>query len=129
MNMAFVVISIFSIVGSLVIAFYFGWKLTIVSVSSSMPLVVAAAIFRIRYETQFEQMNTEVFEHSAKFATEAIDASRTVAALTLEDTISSRYETLLKTHIRRALYKSGLSTFLFALSDSISFVCMAFVLW
>ncbi|KAL1881476.1 hypothetical protein VTK73DRAFT_3538 [Phialemonium thermophilum] len=129
MNMAFVIISVFNVVGCLTISFYFGWKLTIVTLCSSMPLIFGAAFFRIRYETQFEKTNNLVFAESAKFATESIGACRTVASLTLEDTICKRYETLLKTQIHSALYKSAASTFLFALSDSISLICMAFVLW
>ncbi|KAB5542845.1 ABC transporter-like protein [Coniochaeta sp. 2T2.1] len=129
MNMAFVIISVFNVVGCLIISFYFGWKLTVVTLCSSMPLIIAAAFFRIRYETQFEKMNNEVFAESAKFATESIGACRTVTALTLEDTICDRYDTLLQTHIRSAFYKSSLSTMIFALSDSIALLCMAFVLW
>lgn len=129
MNMASVIISLFSIVGCLALAFYFGWKLTAVALASSMPLIIAAAFFRVRYEAKFEQMNNKVFSESAKFATESIGASRTVASLTLEDTICNRYQSLLKTHIWKAFPKASLSTFLFAVSDSIPLLCMAFVLW
>ncbi|KAK0644568.1 P-loop containing nucleoside triphosphate hydrolase protein [Cercophora newfieldiana] len=128
-NMAFVIISILNVVGCLAISFYFGWKLTIVSLVSSMPLIFAAAFFRIRYETQFEKMNNEVFAESAKFATESIGAFRTVSAMTLEDTIIKRYETLLHEQIRRTFWKSGWSTLVFATADSIALLCMAFVLW
>jgi ABC-type bacteriocin/lantibiotic exporter with double-glycine peptidase domain len=129
MNMAFVIISIFNVVGCLIISFYFGWKLTVVTLCSSMPLIIVSAFFRIRYESQFEKMNNEVFAESAKFATESIGACRTVTALTLEDTICDRYNTLLQTHIRSAFYKSSLSTLIFSMSDSIALLCMAFVLW
>ncbi|KAK0616812.1 P-loop containing nucleoside triphosphate hydrolase protein [Immersiella caudata] len=128
-NMAFVIISILNVVGCLAISFYFGWKLTIVTLVSSMPLIIAAAFFRIRYETQFEKMNNEVFAESAKFATESIGAFRTVSAMTLEDTIIKRYETLLHDQIRKTFWKSGWSTLIFATADSIALLCMAFVLW
>jgi ATP-binding cassette, subfamily B (MDR/TAP), member 1 len=128
-NMAFVIISILNVVGCLAISFYFGWKLTIVTLVSSMPLIFAAAFFRIRYETQFEKMNNEVFAESAKFATESIGAFRTVSAMTLEDTIIKRYETLLHDQIRKTFWKSGWSTLIFAMADSIALLCMAFVLW
>jgi ABC-type multidrug transport system fused ATPase/permease subunit len=128
-NMAFVLISILNVAGCLAIAFYFGWKLTAVTLSSSMPLIIAAAFFRIRYETQFEKMNNEVFAESAKFATESIGAFRTVSALTLEDTITRRYETLLQEHIRKAFWKSSWATLIFAAADSVALLCMAFVLW
>lgn len=128
-NMAFVLISILNVVGCLIISFYFGWKLTIVTLSSSMPLIVAASFFRIRYEARFEKMNNEVFAESAKFATESITAFRTVSALTLEDTILKRYETLLCEHVKNSFGKSSWVTLLFAVADSIALLCMAFVLW
>ncbi|KAL2144004.1 hypothetical protein VTI28DRAFT_9686 [Corynascus sepedonium] len=128
-NMAFVIISILNIVGCLAIAFYFGWKLTVVTLCSSMPLIISGAFFRIRYETQFEKMNNDVFAESAKFATEAIAAFRTVSALTLEDTIIRRYETLLQDHIKKAFWKSSWTTLVFAAADSVALLCMSFVLW
>lgn len=128
-NMAFVVISVLNVVGCLVISFYFGWKLTLITLCSSMPLIIAAAFFKIRYETQFEKLNNEVFAESAKFAAEAIGAFRTVSALTLEDTIIGRYDKLLHDHIRNAWLKASWTTLIFAMADSISLLCMAFVLW
>ncbi|KAK0628761.1 P-loop containing nucleoside triphosphate hydrolase protein [Bombardia bombarda] len=128
-NMSFAIISVLNVAGCLAISFYFGWKLTIVTLSSSMPLIIAAAFFRIRYETQFEKMNNEVFAESAKFATESIGAFRTVSALTLEHTIIERYEKLLFDHIRQAFWKSSWTTLVFAMADSIALLCMAFVLW
>ena len=128
-NMAFVLISILNVVGCLVISFYFGWKLTIVTLCSSMPLIVAASFLRIRYEARFERTNNEVFAESAKFATESITAFRTVSALTLEDTIIERYETLLRDHVKSSFGKSSWVTLIFAVADSIALLCMAFVLW
>lgn len=128
-NMAFVFISVFNVIGCIAISFYFGWKLTLATVLSSMPIILAAGFFRIRYETQLEKMNYEVFAESSKFATESIGAFRTVTALTLEDTITDRYSLLLQNHIKNALHKAKFSTLIFALSDSISLLCMAFALW
>lgn len=127
--MAFVLISILNVVGCLIISFYFGWKLTIVTLCSSMPLIVAASFLRIRYEARFEKMNNEVFAESAKFATESITAFRTVSALTLEDIIIERYETLLREHVKHSFGKSSWVTLIFAVADSIALLCMAFVLW
>ncbi|KAI2621014.1 P-loop containing nucleoside triphosphate hydrolase protein [Hypomontagnella submonticulosa] len=128
-NMAFAVISIFSVVGCLIISFYFGWKLTIVALSSAMPLALAAGFFRIRVEKKFEAMNLKVFAESAKFATESIGAIRTVTALTLEDSICRRYEELLQVHVTKAFKRARLATLVFSASDSLPLLCMAFVLW
>lgn len=128
-NMAMVFISIFNISGCVAISFYFGWKLTLVTILTALPIILAAGFFRLRYETQFEKMNHEVFAESSKFATEAIGAFRTVTSLTLEDEIVGRYAKLLGEHTRNAWLKSRVSTLVFAMSDSISLLCMAFVLW
>jgi ABC-type multidrug transport system fused ATPase/permease subunit len=128
-NMVVVLISIFNIVGCISMSFYFGWKLTLLTVCSSMPIILIAGFFRIRYETQFEKMNWEVFAESSKFATESIGAFRTVSSLTLEQEICGRYETLLHNHTKKAFQKAKFSTLVFAISDSIALLCMAFVLW
>ncbi|KAI9685684.1 MAG: hypothetical protein M1822_004244 [Bathelium mastoideum] len=128
-NMAIVLISIFNILGSIAMSFYFGWKLTLVTLVTSMPIILAAGFCRMRYETQLEKMNHEVFAESSKFATESIGAIRTVSSLTLETNICSRYEDLLQMHTKKAFRKAKLSTLIFAMSDSIALLCMAFVLW
>ncbi|KAI6264090.1 hypothetical protein MCOR28_010140 [Pyricularia oryzae] len=129
MNMGFVAVSILSVVGCLAISFYFGWKLTAVTVVTTLPLILGAAFFRVRYEKRLEAMGAAVFAESAKFATESVGAFRTVSSLTLERAICQRYRLLLEKHVREALPRSAASTVLFALSDSIALLCMAFVLW
>ncbi|KAG4433458.1 hypothetical protein IFR05_011062 [Cadophora sp. M221] len=128
-NMAFVVISIFNILGCIALSFHFGWKLTLAAVITSMPIILAAGFVRFRFETQFEKMNYAVFSESSKFATESIGAFRTVSSLTLESEICGRYQKLLQDHIQSAFQKAGISTLVFALSDSVPLLCMAFVLW
>ncbi|KAI0490357.1 ABC transporter-like protein [Xylaria cf. heliscus] len=128
-NITFTIISILSVIGCLVISFYFGWKLTLVAVSSAMPLALAAGFYRIRVEKRFEMMNLKVFAESAKFATESVGAIRTVTALTLEDTICQRYEVLLQNHVKEAFRRARFSTLIFAASDSLPLLAMAFVLW
>lgn len=128
-NMAVVLISLFNIIGSIALSLLFGWKLTLITVITAVPVILAAGFFRIRYETQFEKMTNEVFEESSKFATESIGAFRTVSSLVLEDTISGRYEKLLREHSESAFKKAKFSTLVFAMSDSIPLLCMALVLW
>ncbi|KAI0443528.1 ABC transporter-like protein [Xylaria telfairii] len=128
-NITFTIISILSVVGCLIISFYFGWKLTLVAISSAMPLALAAGFYRIRVEKRFEMMNLQVFSESAKFATESVGAIRTVTALTLEDIICQRYEVLLRNHVKEAFRRARFATLVFAASDSLPLLAMAFVLW
>ena len=129
LNMAFMLTAVFSIIGCVAIAFSFGWKLTIIALFSSLPVILAASWYRVRFELVFEKMNAAVFAESSKFAAEAIGAFRTVTSLTLEELICKRYQALLNTHIKGAMRKAWGSTFLFALSDSVNLLCMALTFW
>ncbi|KAF9882260.1 ABC multidrug transporter mdr1 [Colletotrichum karsti] len=128
-NMAFVLISLFNVIGCIVVGLVFGWKLTLVALGTSMPIIIAAMFYRVRHETKFEEANNAVFAESAKFASESIGAIRTVSSLTMEEGICERYNQLLNDHTQDAFRKSRFSVMVFAFSDSISLLCMAFVLW
>ena len=128
-NLALPLIGFWNMIACTVISFVFGWKLSLVSFCAALPVILAAAYMRMRYDLQFESYNAKVFAESSDFAAEAIGAFRTVAALTMEDRVSSRYQVLLKDHIDRALKKARHAVLVFALSDSIQLLCMALCLW
>jgi len=125
----FPIISVFNVIGCVAISFSFGWKLAAVTLFGAMPFILLAAFMRIRYETHFESMNAEVYADSSKFATEAIRAFRTVAALTMEGSIVSRYSNLLKKQRAKAFRKSWYATLIFAFSDSVELGAMALTFW
>lgn len=128
-NSMSVLIAIFNLVGSVAISFAFGWKLTLVALFAALPPTFLAGFYRIRFEVQFEKLNSKVFADSSQFATEAIGAFRTVTSLILEETICGRYATLLAEQQRKAFKKAKLATLIFALSDSIELLVTALVFW
>jgi ABC-type multidrug transport system fused ATPase/permease subunit len=128
-NIAFLLIAIFNLIGCTIVSFIFGWKLSLVVFFASLPVILIAAFFRFRYEMLFVAMNARVFAESSKFATEAITSFRTVTALTLETTISKRYKALLDEHIHDAFLKARFTILIFALSDSLQFCSMALGFW
>lgn len=116
-NMSMSVTAFFTIIGSIIISFVYGWKLALLAFSVVVPLVLVSGFLRVRYEAQFEEMNAAVFAESSKWAAESIDAFRTVTSLTLEEVICKRYEELLFEHVRRAFNKARFATLIFALSN------------
>jgi ABC-type multidrug transport system fused ATPase/permease subunit len=128
-NMALPLVAIFNITGCTIISFVFGWKLTLVTFFSALPVIFAASFLRVRYELAFESFNAKVFSESSKFAAESIGAFRTVAALTLEETIITRYRRLLDEQVRKAVRKGSYSVLVFALSDSLELACVALAFW
>ncbi|KAJ3480950.1 hypothetical protein NLG97_g7941 [Lecanicillium saksenae] len=128
-NMASVYIGIFTLFGSIIIAFCFAWKLAIVSLCVVVPILLGSTYWRFRYEIEFEKMNNSVFTESSKFASEAIGAFRTVASLTLEDSICDRFGTLCQGHVVEAYKKARWVSFLFAFSDSATMACQALIFY
>ncbi|KJZ79036.1 hypothetical protein HIM_01809 [Hirsutella minnesotensis 3608] len=128
-NMASVYIAIFNLSGSIAIAFAFGWKLALVACCVVMPVSIATAYWRFKYEIEFDKMNNDVFAESSKFASESIGAFRTVTSLTLEGPTCERFEKLCRGHVATAFRKARWVSLLFALSDSASMACQALVFY
>ncbi|KAI1813242.1 P-loop containing nucleoside triphosphate hydrolase protein [Poronia punctata] len=128
-NMGMVYTSFFTLIGALAIAFAVGWKLALVATTVTVPIGLVAGYFRFRYELEFEKMNNAVFAESSQFAAESIGAFRTVASLTLEDTITDRYARLLDGHVGEAFRKATWRTLVFAFSDSVSLAVQSLIFW
>lgn len=129
LNGVFPLVSTFNMIGCIAIAFSFGWKLTLVTFFSAMPVIFIAAFVRIGYELKFEEWNTKVFSDSSQFATEAIGAFRTVTSLTMEDSIIQKYSDLLRDQVQKSTLKATYASLVFALSDSLELAAMALTFW
>ncbi|KAF1996643.1 leptomycin B resistance protein pmd1 [Amniculicola lignicola CBS 123094] len=128
-EMCMALIACVNLVGSTIIAFVYGWKLSLVGLFCALPPILAAGFLRYRLEMQFEKMNAAVFADSSQFASEAVGAFRTVISLTMEDLIGDRYQDLLKSHVTKAFSSAKYGTVVFAASDSVELACMALAFW
>ncbi|PSR80090.1 ABC transporter [Coniella lustricola] len=132
-HMASLATSSTTLLGCIAVSLVFGWKLTLVALATTLPVILFAVIYRMRYEMELDKLSAAVFAESARFAAESIAAMRTVVSLTMEEDICRRYEELLLKHTYEATSfrhgKAAMSVLLFAVSDSVSLLCMAFVLW
>lgn len=52
--------AVFQLIGSLIISFFFNWKLALVAFFVTIPLGIFCAFFRFRYEIGFEKMSAAV---------------------------------------------------------------------
>ncbi|KAF2472924.1 P-loop containing nucleoside triphosphate hydrolase protein [Lindgomyces ingoldianus] len=128
-EMSLALIACVNLLGSTIIAFVYGWKLSLVGLFCALPPILAAGYLRFRLEMQFEQMNAAVFKDSSQFATEAVGAFRTVLSLIMEDMIGDRYQTLLRGHVKQAFSSAKFGTIVFAASDSVELACTALAFW
>nr|A0A348AXX9.1 RecName: Full=ABC-type transporter TR06; AltName: Full=KK-1 biosynthesis cluster protein 6 [Curvularia clavata]BBC83962.1 P-loop containing nucleoside triphosphate hydrolase protein [Curvularia clavata] len=129
MEMSMALIACTNLLGCTIIAFVYGWKLSLVGLFAALPLILGAGLVRTRLEIQLEAENAKVFENSSQFATEAVAGFRTVLSLLMEPMIRSRYDKLLKGHVVEALAKAKYGTIIFAASDSLELACMSLTFW
>ena len=128
-EMSMAAIAIVNLIGSTIIAFVYGWKLSLVALFAALPPILAAGYLRLSIEQKFEKTNAAIFEESSQFGTEAVGAFRTVISLIMEDMIGDRYETLLRYHVKKAFGQARTGTIVFAASDSVELACMALAFW
>ncbi|KAF4956959.1 hypothetical protein FGADI_3371 [Fusarium gaditjirri] len=128
-NLALMLSAIFNITGCVIISLVFGWKLGLISMSVVLPLMIAGGCWKYKHEVHFDKMNAAVFQESSAFATEAIEAIRTVSSLTMEDSINSRYRDLLDGHVKAANRKAQWTSAIFGFADSVGLGCQALLFW
>lgn len=128
-NLAFLLSGIFVVIGCVIVSLVFSWKIGLVALFGTMPILLGTGFWKVRYEVQFEQMNANVFKESSQFATEAIGAIRTVSALGMESSIITRYQKLLDEHVHKAYHKALWTAALFGFADSATLGCQALIFW
>ncbi|KKY13215.1 putative abc transporter [Diplodia seriata] len=129
LNAAMLLGGVFTVAGCVATALAFGWKLGVVAMCVTMPVMLASGFWKYRHEVRFDQMNAAVFAESSQFATEAIEAMRTVSALAMENAIADRYRALLDGHVRAASRRAKWTAALFGFADSAGLGCQALIFW
>ncbi|KAJ4253551.1 hypothetical protein NW757_005503 [Fusarium falciforme] len=113
-NFAQVCIAVFNVIGGLVMALVYSWKLGLVSMAAVTP---------------FEKMNDQDFAENSQFASETINAFRTVSSLTLEDSISTRFEKVCHGHVSSAFKKARWVSIILGFSNSATLGCQALIFY
>ncbi|KAH0272190.1 ABC transporter, partial [Aureobasidium melanogenum] len=129
LNLALALSGMFNVVGCIIISLIFSWKLGLVALCVTMPIMLSSGLWKYRHEVQFDKMNSNVFAESSQFATEAIGAMRTVSALTMENRITERYSILLAEHVQAAHTKALWTSGLYGFVDSSGLGCQALIFW
>ncbi|CAM1505503.1 Fc.00g111400.m01.CDS01 [Cosmosporella sp. VM-42] len=117
-----------TLVSALAMSLAIGWKLSLVC-TSTIPVLLACGFLRFFMLAHFQRRSKAAYDHSASFASEAISAIRTVAALTREGDVLNQYRESLAAQQRRSLYSILKSSALYAASQSLLFACFALGFW
>jgi len=128
-NVGIILITVINLLSSCVLAIAFGWKLGLVVVFGSLPIMVFCGYLRIRLEFKLDDATSQRFSDSAALASEAVSAIRTVASLTLERSILDKYKERLAGIEHRSIKFLIWTMFWFALTQSTTLLAMALGFW
>ncbi|RKP10199.1 P-loop containing nucleoside triphosphate hydrolase protein [Thamnocephalis sphaerospora] len=117
-----------SLIAGLIIAFIFGWKLTLV-VLACVPVIAFFSALEERMLYNLGGKTKKAYEMSAHVACEAVECMRTVVALGREDTFVSLYKEAIAIPHVMSVRASFMSTFGFAMSQSVIFFVYALALY
>ncbi|EWC45624.1 hypothetical protein DRE_05185 [Drechslerella stenobrocha 248] len=104
------------------------WKLALV-VIATVPVLLACGFFRFWILSRFESTAKAAYEKSASYACEATSSIRTVATLTREKDVLETYGGQIMAQEKRSLKNTLKSSFLYAMSQSFVFFCVALGFW
>lgn len=117
-----------TLISAMALALAVGWKLSLVCIST-VPVLLACGFLRFFMLAHFQRRSKRAYDSSASYASEAISAIRTVAALTREEDVLKQYRDSLAVQQRRSLISVLKSTALYAASQSLLFACFALGFW
>jgi len=119
---------IVTVVGGFGIAFFNGWKLTLILLVT-VPFLFLGSAFKMKASKTKNQENRIIYENSSKVATEAIVSIKTVYALNLSNYFIDLYNEKLNEPLKRLERKAYLSSLGTAYSNSISFFAYILGFW
>lgn len=123
-----ILMSISTLVTCCVVAIAFGWKLALVCIAT-VPVLLACGFLRTWMLFKFQRRSKAAYDKSASYASEAVTAIRTVAALTREQDVLAQYRKSLALQLRASTRSVLKASALFAASQSLLFLCFALGFW
>ncbi len=128
-NLGVMTVVAVSILSTVILSLSMGWKLALVAIFGALPFIFFAGLVHESMEQAFEEVINKTFSESVGFASECLQAIKTVVALNMEERIETRFVALLEDHSAKARKHALLSMFWFALCESIELLCMGLTFW
>ncbi|KAL2828556.1 P-loop containing nucleoside triphosphate hydrolase protein [Aspergillus pseudoustus] len=127
--LGYILLVIVNVLGSSVLALAVGWRLALVAIFGCLPPLFVTGYVRIQLEMTSQERTNKLYLESARFATEAISAIRTVSSLTLEEKILALYEERLARTSTQFVKITLVSSVLLGLCESLYLATLALIFW
>ncbi|XP_067843433.1 bile salt export pump-like isoform X2 [Heptranchias perlo] len=109
---------------SLIIAFYFSWKLTLV-ILCFLPFLALSGALQAKMLTGFANQDKQALEVAGRISSEALSNIRTIAGLAKEKMFVELYQTQLEGPYRAAIKKANVYGLCFGFAQSVIFLANA----
>ena len=120
--------SVTTLFTGLVAGITIGWKLGLVC-AATVPFLLFCGYCRFHLLTVHEKRSRRSYDDSASFACEAAASMRTVASLTREQDMISKYTDDLKKQEKRNFRSTIFTSIFYALIEALALLCSALALW
>ncbi|KAL4772992.1 P-loop containing nucleoside triphosphate hydrolase protein [Aspergillus nidulans var. acristatus] len=127
--LGFILLVVVNVLASCILALAVGWRLALVAIFGCLPPLFLAGYVRVRLEITSQERTTRLYLESARFATEAINAIRTVASLTLEEKVIQMYDERLSHTSPKFIRITLVSAILLGLCESLYLATLGLIFW
>lgn len=127
--LGFILLVVVNVLASCILALAVGWRLALVAIFGCLPPLFLAGYVRVRLEITSQERTTRLYLESARFATEAISAIRTVASLTLEEKVIQMYDERLSHTSPKFIRITLVSAILLGLCESLYLATLGLIFW
>ncbi|NXP32814.1 MDR1 protein, partial [Leiothrix lutea] len=116
-RLALMTMTVFTLVTAVIIAFVYGWQLTLL-ILACIPFIVGANAVNASSMSGHAAEDQKALEEAGRISTESVENIRTVASLTKEEAFYERYVASLDLTYRKALKKAPFYGFTYGISQS-----------
>ncbi|NWW63711.1 MDR1 protein, partial [Ifrita kowaldi] len=115
-RLALMTMTVFTLVTAIVIAFVYGWQLTLL-ILACIPFIVGANAVSASSMSGHAAEDQKALEEAGRISTESVENIRTVASLTREETFYERYIASLNRTYRKSLKKAPFYGFTYGIAQ------------
>ncbi|XP_063290789.1 ATP-dependent translocase ABCB1-like [Pelobates fuscus] len=125
-RMGLITMTICTLLAAIIIAFVYGWQLTLL-ILACIPFLIGANFIRMKSMAGHASKDQKALEEAGRISTEAVENIRTVVSLTREPTFYEKYNSSLEGPYKDSINKAVIYGLTYAVSQSMNYFVNAAV--
>ncbi|XP_071416991.1 ATP-binding cassette sub-family B member 5 isoform X3 [Pithys albifrons albifrons] len=125
-RLALMTMAVFTLVTAIIIAFVYGWQLTLL-ILACIPYIIVTNAVSVKSMSGHAAKDQKALEEAGRISTESVENIRTIASLTREEAFYEKYVTSLNGPYRDSLKKAPFYGFNYGVAQSANYLINAAV--